>query len=108
VSFVCFVFSFFACETPPARAEQTAPAVVTTWRPLGNWSGRGDRQSESFDVITGALRLRWETRAGSEPGPGRFRVTLYSAISGRPLQVIVDRQGPGADTAFVEDEPRVL
>jgi hypothetical protein len=106
VSFVSFVFSFSACETPPARAEQAA-GVATTWRPLGTWSGRGDRQTESFDVITGALRLRWQTRDGSTPGQGRFRVSLYSAISGRPLQVVVDHLGPGEDLAFAEDEPRV-
>ena len=106
VLFVSFVFSLSACEAPPARAEQAA-AATTTWRPLGTWSGRGDRQSDSFDVVTGPLRLRWEARASGGPGPGRFRVTLNSAISGRPLQTIVDREGPGAATAYVEDEPRV-
>ena len=30
---------------------------------LGTWSGRGDRQTDSFDVATGALRLRWEAPA---------------------------------------------
>jgi hypothetical protein len=105
VPFVFFVFSLSGCEAPPARAEQ-APAVVT-WRPLGTWSGRGDRQSDSFDVVTGAMRLRWQTSGGPDAAQGRFRVSLYSAISGRPLQVIVDRAGPGTDTAYVEDEPRV-
>lgn len=96
-----------ACDAPPARAEQTA-AVTTVWRSLGTWSERGSRQTESFDVITGALRLRWQTSASAgAASQGRFRVSLYSAISGRPLQVVVDRQGPGADTAFIEDEPRV-
>lgn len=106
VPFVVFVFSLSACEAPPARAEQ-APSAAIAWRPLGTWSGHGDRQSDSFDVVTGAMRLRWETRGGADAAQGRFRVSLYSAISGRPLQVIVDRTGPGADTAFVEDEPRV-
>jgi hypothetical protein len=43
-----------ACETPPARANQSATAN-TGWRPLGQWSGNGSRQTESFDVVTGAL-----------------------------------------------------
>jgi hypothetical protein len=107
VLFAPFVFSLSACETPPARAAQTPAPAVTTWRPLGTWEGRGDRQSDSFDVVTGAMRLRWQTSGGSDAAEGRLRVSLYSAISGRPLQVIVDRTGPGSDTAYLEDEPRV-
>jgi hypothetical protein len=34
-------------------------------------------------------------------------VTLYSSISGRPLQTIVDAGGIGRDSAYVADEPRV-
>jgi hypothetical protein len=106
---VIFVFPLFAlagCETRPARAE-AATGVTTVWHQLGEWSGRGNRQSDSFDVTTGALQLRWETRGDATAGASRFRVTLHSAISGRPLQVIVDRAGPGSGTAYVEDEPRV-
>ena len=101
---VCSVFVLAGCETRPARAE-AAPAVTTTWRSLGTWAGRGSRQTESFDVTTGAMRLRWETRAGG--APGHFRVSLHSSISGRPLQVVVDQTGTGSNTAYVEDEPRV-
>lgn len=95
-----------ACATPPARAEQTASAS-TGWRPLGQWSGDGNRQTESFDVATGALRLRWETRAAGTAGTAMFKVWLYSAISGRPLQLVVDQAGPGAGTAHIADDPRV-
>lgn len=105
------------CEAPPARAAQAPPARAgqaapgsTTWRTLGTWTGNGSRQTESFDVTTGALRLQWETRtastgAASQVGP--FRVWLHSAISGRPLQLIVEQVGPGAGTAHVADDPRV-
>lgn len=95
-----------ACETPPARAEQ-APAAATVWRPVGSWAGSGNRQTESFDVTTGALRLRWETRGGREPGAGRFHVSLHSAISGRPLQTFVEHAGAGTGMAYAADEPRV-
>jgi uncharacterized protein (TIGR02246 family) len=103
VSIVCA-----GCETrgrtpPSARAS----GVSTVWRSIGTWSGRGNRQTESFTVETGALRLRWETRNERAPGAGTFRVSLHSAISGRPLQTIVERAGPGADTAYLEDDPRV-
>jgi len=95
-----------ACDAPPARAAQVA-AAPTGWRPLGQWSGDGNRQTESFDVATGALRLRWETRATGTAGDATFKVWLYSAISGRPLQLVVDQAGPGAGTAHIADDPRV-
>jgi hypothetical protein len=94
------------CESRP-DSRTPSPQGPAVWRSLGTWSGRGNSQTASFTVETGALRLRWETRNESAPGAGRFRVSLHSAISGRPLQVIVDRTGAGADVSFLEDEPRV-
>ncbi len=102
------LLSASACEAPPARAAQV-PAAATTWRSLGQWAGTGSRQTESFDVASGALRLQWEARAAATTpaGPSRFRVWLYSAISGRPLQLVAESDGPGAGTAHVADDPRV-
>lgn len=82
-------------------------AADLRWHPLGTWAGSGDRQTESFDVRTGTLKLVWETSNERAPGPSTFRVELYSAISGRPLQTIVDTVGVGVDSAYVADEPRV-
>src|SRR5258708_32078872 len=85
-----------------ARADQlpkpAAPAVA--WQQLGKWSGRGNLQTESFTSDTGALRVRWETTpqagdAGSA-ATGAFRLTAHSAISGRPLQEVVDQTGLGS------------
>ncbi|MGD9902205.1 MAG: hypothetical protein AB7U83_01950 [Vicinamibacterales bacterium] len=86
-------------------AESPAPEAV--WHSLGQWSGRGDRQTDSFDVTTGALRLRWETRGEAAPGTGRLTVSLHSAISGRPLQTVVDTRGDGGGDATFGDDPRV-
>ena len=91
------------CAAPPARAEQVD---VTAWRALGSWTGTGSRQTESFDVASGALRLRWEAKA-TGAGAGHFRVWLHSAISGRPLQLVVDSPGAGSGTAHAADDPRV-
>lgn len=83
------------------------------WRALGSWSGTGDRQTESFDVTSGALRMEWEAVAdpggsgAAVPPPGVLSVTLHSAISGRPLRTVVDRAGPGSDTVRFGSEPRV-
>jgi hypothetical protein len=108
LAFVCFVSFVFpvaaGCGAPPARAEQGH--VQTRWHTLGSWSGRGSRQTESFDVATGALRLTWDTRATGAAGDGHFRVWLYSAISGRPLQQLVDSAGTGSGTAHAADDPR--
>jgi hypothetical protein len=95
------------CGAPQAGAEQDSSPARAVWRPLGTWSGRGNRQTESFDVTTGALRLRWEASNDLVPEQGRLRVVLYSAISGRPLQTIIDHRGTGAGEASFEDEPRV-
>jgi hypothetical protein len=70
------------------------------WNALGSWSDRGDRQTESFDVTTGSLRLVWRSDS-------RLRVTLHSSISGRPLDTVVDVTGAGADTVRFAAEPRV-
>ncbi|MCC6992355.1 MAG: hypothetical protein IT181_25345 [Acidobacteria bacterium] len=103
---VCGVLlSSSGCDAPPARAAQV-PAATTTWRTLGQWAGAGSRQTESFDVVSGALRLQWEVR-GTTAGAGPFRVWLYSAISGRPLQLVVEHKGPGTGTAHLADDPRV-
>ena len=95
----------FACscaqETPPLRTAEVM------WQPLGSWSGRGNSQTGSFTVETGAMRMRWETRNESLPGTGTFRVQLFSAISGRALQMPVDHRGPGRDTTYFQDDPRV-
>ncbi len=77
------------------------------WQSLGSWSGVGDRQTESFDVTSGALRLVWEAREDGASRDRRFRVTLHSSISGRPLETLVDAAGAGADTVLAAAGPRV-
>lgn len=87
------------------------PAVA--WRRLGSWSGRGDVQTESFTSDTGVLRVRWETTvasadAASSVSNGTFRVTAHSAISGRPLQQIVDHIGSGSAISYAQQDPHVF
>ena len=51
----------------------------------------------------------WEaTAAGPGADTAPFRVTIHSAISGRPLLVAVDHTGPGKGTATVGEDPRVF
>jgi hypothetical protein len=95
-----------SADQPPKPAE---PAIG--WHQLGQWSGRGNRQTESFTSDTGALRLRWETTP--QPGDasaaaGTFHVTAHSAISGRPLQEVVDETGIGSGVGYVQQDPHVF
>lgn len=90
---------------PAAESPRPAESGVMAWRTLGEWSGRGSRQTESFDVTTGALRLRWET-ANAAADAGHLTVTLNSAISGRVLQTIVDHAGNGGASVELQDDPR--
>lgn len=99
-----------ACDrasTSAAAAVQPAARADLVWHTLGTWSGRGPAQTGSFDVGTGALRVTWKTERTGGAAVGRFRIVLHSAISGRPLQTVVDVTGQGADTTYIQDEPRV-
>jgi len=97
------LFLLVSCGPSPAPASKD----TVLWRRVGSWSGRGNSQTGSFSVETGALRLQWQTTNPPAAGGGAFKLSLHSAISGRPLQVAVDQHGPGRDTTYIEDEPRV-
>lgn len=90
----------------PGRVSARPAAPAMEWREIGSWSGDGSRQTESFEVSPFAMRLRWQTTRETAPGAGRFTVTLHSAVSGRPLQTIVEAQGVTSATVNVNDEPR--
>ena len=76
------------------------------WRPVGTWSGRGDSQTDSFEIQSGQFRIKWETTREEPSGAGRFRVMVHSGVSGRPLSLAIDQRGVGHDTAYVSDDPR--
>ena len=88
------------CGSPP----EPVPAPVAAARPLGTWEGTGSR-TIGITSDSGRFRVKWETREGSPPG-GSFRLTVHSAVSGRPLQVIADHQGAGGATVDFSDDPR--
>jgi hypothetical protein len=91
------------------RRVEPRPAEPTiAWRSLGAWSGRGNMQTESFTSDTGSMQVQWTTAKPSKAGAGEFRLTIHSAISGRPLMEAVDQQGAGKGTAFVHEDPRVF
>jgi hypothetical protein len=96
-----------ACQGDRPSPEAQRPDVAeVTWRAIGTWSGRLSQQTESFEVSTTPMRLRWQTTSETSPGAGRLTVTLHSAASGRPIQTIVDAPGVSSATVDVADEPR--
>jgi hypothetical protein len=40
------------------RATPPPPKDVVVWKPIGTWSGRGDKQTETFTGDTGGFRVR--------------------------------------------------
>src|SRR5579864_468190 len=92
------------CRSEPASSVK--PGTVG-WRPIGSWSGRESTQTESFNVESGQLRIKWETKNEAAPGAGKFKVMVHSGVSGRPIALAVEHQGVGKDTAYVSDEPRL-
>ena len=103
-----------ACGSPSTsvgtgQARTDKPSrLVTVWRPIGTWSGHGNRQTESFTSDTGALRVRWSTRSAAPEADGQFRVTAHSAISGRLLEQVVETRGAGSGTGYVNQDPHVF
>ncbi len=91
-----------ACSKPP---EHKKPVVG--WRPITTFSGRGNSQTESFNIESGQWRIKWQTTNETEPGQGAFRLTVHSAVSGRPLMQAVDHRGAGHDVAYVNEDPRL-
>ena len=100
--------------TPSVTSDRARESSTTSsqseivWDRLGEWSGKGSVQTESFMGESGALRIKWQTRAIPGRPEGTFLLTIHSAISGRPLQVAVDQRGSGGDTAYVSEDPRVF
>jgi len=89
------------------RSERraTRPSAVV-WRSVGSWSGRGNAQTESFEIGFEECRIRWEARDETARA-GRLHVTVNSAVSGRELAVAIDHRGAGQGIAYVGVDPHL-
>lgn len=87
------------------RSTTPPPAPIGIPQQVGAWEGSGDH-TIGFVSNSGKFRIRWATRP--EPGQpdGVFHLTVHSAVSGRPLQEVVDQRGIGEGTFNFEDDPR--
>jgi hypothetical protein len=81
--------------------------IQVGWRPIVSLSGTGPSQTESFNIESGQWRIKWSARSQTSPDSGALRVTVHSAVSGRPLVVAIDHKGAGHDIAYVNEDPRL-
>lgn len=88
---------------PKPSVQQT----LVGWQPVGSFSGHGNSQTESFNIDSGQWRIKWATTNEKPAGAGSFRVTVHSAVSGRPMGVAVEHRGIGHGTAYVNEDPRL-
>lgn len=106
IVFVCFVvfvsFVASACKAHPSEPQQ----IVSVTRLVGTWQGRGIASVGDIPSETGRFKIVWETSNESPAGAGRFKLTMRSAVSGRPMQVVADHQGVGTGTASYDEGPR--
>jgi hypothetical protein len=95
------VFFLVACRS---EAPRPAPQPGVVWKPIGSWSGRGDRQTETFTSDTGGFRVHWETSKEEPAGGGRIRVVFRSGDSGREIIEAIDARGAGTGVEEVAAE----
>jgi hypothetical protein len=93
-----------ACRRDP---KPGTTHIQVGWRPVISLSGSGPSQTESFNIDTGQWRIKWVARSQKSPDSGTLRVTVHSAISGRPMMVAIDHKGAGHDVAYVNEDPRL-
>jgi hypothetical protein len=105
-SLLLVVFCALAgCKSTP-RSQPARPQIG--WRPIVSFSGRGDSQTESFDIGSTQWRIKWETKGAASPGAGSFHCEVHSAVSGRPLADAIQTKGDGHGIAYVSEEPRLF
>jgi len=98
---LAFVLLFAGCRSPSPPPATTSKDVVI-WKTVGSWSGRGNRQTETFTSDTGGFRVRWETKNAARPGAGHLHVIFRSGDSGREIIDAVDEPHVGSDSDVKE------
>jgi len=92
------------CATACRDRPKPATHEVVVWHEVGSWSGRGNKQTESFTSDTAGFRVRWKTTNETAPGAGTLKVIFRSGDSGREIIQAVDVRGVGSDEEIVAAE----
>lgn len=91
-----------SCSPSPSKPQD----IVAVTREVGSWQGHGTASVGDIPSETGRFHIVWETSNESPRGTGTFKLTMRSAISGRPLQLVADHKGVGTGTADYDEGPR--
>ena len=91
---------FSSCQRRPEPAGH--PVVI--WKPVGAWSGRGSKQTETFTSDTAGFRVTWTAKNETAPGTGTLRVVFRSGDSGREILDAVNVRGNGSGIEEVAAE----
>src|SRR5262245_38352270 len=103
-----FVLLAATCLSPACTASSSpAPRQLSTVaRQVGSWQGNGNK-TIGFASESGIFRVNWKARSQHRETSGTFLLTIRSAISGRPIQVVADHQGDGGGSVDFRDDPRL-
>ena len=104
MSFVSFVPLCPLCDRVPRSNSHRGARTVVVWHEVGSWSGRGNKQTESFTSDTAGFRVRWTTTNETAPGAGTLKVIFRSGDSGREIIQAIDVRGIGSDEEIVAAE----
>ena len=88
-------------------APQAASKTQIGWRPIDSWSGRGDTQTESFNIESTQWRIKWETKGAASPGVGASTWWCTARSAGALIAEAVEHQGDGHGIAYVTEDPRL-
>jgi hypothetical protein len=102
------IVAALTCAACGSSRKPEPKPVTLRWHPIAAWTGHGSQQTDSFEMGNAEWRIKWETSKESSPGAGRFKVTVNSAISGRPLINAVDIKGVDHDITYVTEDPRLF
>ena len=91
------------CRSEAPR-PQPPPEPVIVWKPIGSWSGRGDKQTETFTGDTGGFRVPRDATKEPPAGGRLLRVVFRSGDSGREIIEAIDARGAGEGTEEVAAE----
>jgi hypothetical protein len=103
---ILLVLSALVMGTCGPRSKSVPRQPLIGWRPVASWSGRGNTQTESFDMESGQWRIRWETSDMQFSSAGTFLAIVHSSVSGRFVEVAVEHRGAGKGVAYVAEDPR--
>ena len=87
---------------PAAGMPAPKPPITSGWNKVASWKGRGNKQTESFQVVSRQWRVTWATIAG-EPGCV-FQATVKNEFN-TVVGIAASVASGGSDISYLRTEP---